>query len=278
MSLFTRKLVCLFFLNLVFCSLKSQLPLPVGPIAGILRNSMPTVKLFKSCKFDSAEAIIGIDLTDSTNGRAGLYSFIIDNSKDLTDLKKGWIFKDAARSESNQGLFKVFYTKNKILTHTWVVFPNSFSIVTDQGLYLFDVSLLTKLHAKSPLRHSVHIDTLTSKSDYFRFYDSVKANPSFLFLNEPELVGEGTFEVKLKAASRNIPDDVGLRIIDICNKAKPKTAFKVYFKDGDEAADTKHKTYVVRGDRSLFEQFSDPEMEKANWMPAIYPVESYWRE
>jgi len=278
MSLNTRRLLYLFFLNLIFCSVKSQLIVPVGPVAGLIRGTVPTVKLFKPYKFDSTDAIIGIDLADSTNGRKGLFNFIIDNPNDLAEIKKSWIFKDAARLESNQGLFKVFYTKNKVIKHTWVIFPNSFSLVTDEGLYLFDVSMLTKLHSKSPLVYSMRTDTLRSKSDYFRFYDSVKTNPSFLFLIEPDIAGEGSFEVKLKAASKKTFDDVGVRIIDICNDIKPKTAFKIYFKPGKVVTDAKYRTYVVKCDRSLFEHFSEPDMEKSDWMPAIYPVQSYWRE
>ncbi|WP_143774348.1 hypothetical protein [Niastella vici] len=235
------------------------------------------MKLFKSCKFDSSDAIFGIDLADTTNGRDGLFNFIIDNSKDLAELKKSWIFKDAARSQRGQKVFKVFYTRNKVVKRTWVIFPEAFCIATDEGAYLFDVSMLTKLHSKSPLVYRVRTDTLGSRDEFIKFYDSVKAISSFLYLNEPD-VGEGSFEVKLKAATKNVPEDIGLRIIDICNEIKPKTAFRVYFKNGEEAVDSKSKTYVVRCDRSLFEQFSYPDMEKGEWAPATYIIQSYWRK
>lgn len=278
MPLFTRKLLYPFFLsNFLFCSLKSQVIIPLGTVASIISGTTAPVKLFKPFKFDTSTAIIGIDFTDSTNGREGKFSFIINNSQDLAELKKDWVFRDIITPDSNRGVFKVFYTSNKVIKSSWVIFPMAFSIVTKEGVYLFNPTLLTILHAKSPLVHSSRIDTLQSKSDYLKFYDSAKAIPSFLFLMEPEIVCDGSFEVSLKADSHILPEEVGESIINSCNKIKGESAFKVYLKQNEGTGDAKHKTYIVKCDRSLFEQFSDRNFEKANWAPATYTIQSFWR-
>jgi hypothetical protein len=280
MLLFTRKLLFLFFLSSIsFSSLKSQIGLPglpIGIITMIANKKAPTIKLFRSCKFDSSAAIIGIDFTDSTNGRNGQFSFIINNTQGLDELKKNWVFKEAT-DKSDTGIFKVFYTSNKVIKGRWVIFPKTFTIVTTEGLYRIDSSMLSTLHQKSPLVHSTRTDTLKGKSEYLRFSDSVKTKPAFLFIMESDLVCDGSFEVTLKADSHILPEEVGERIINSCNKIKGESAFKVYLKQDEGAEDAKRKTYVVKCDRSLFEQFSDRNFEKANWAPATYVIQSFWR-
>jgi len=89
---------------------------------------------------------------------------------------------------------------------------------------------------------------------------------------------EGSFDVTIKAGSRYSPEEVGERIINRCDKIKPKTAFKVFLKEDDKASDAKYKTYVVKCDQSLFEHFSDPDMEKGDWTTATYVIQSFWRK
>jgi hypothetical protein len=266
---------------MIFGSLMArQIPIPVGGIVALLTNDhiAKPVKLFKPYKFDSSDAIIGIGFSDSASTRYGKLNFIIDNPNDLSELKKSWVLKKSALPVSGQGVFIVYYLSNKVIKKRWNIFPESESIVTDEGFYLFDTSMLSTLHSKSPLVYSIRKDTIRSKGDFLRFNDSVKANAAFLFLNEPDMVYEGSFDVTIKAGSGFSPEETGERIIKICNKIKPKTAFKVYLKEDDRASDAKHKTYLVRCDQSLFEHFSDPAMEKGSWTPATYVIQSYWRE
>lgn len=251
---------------------------PIGPVVGALTYKQKPIKLFKPYKFDSSDAIIGIDMSDSANGRYEKYSFIIDRSADLEQLKKDWVFTDPADLQSDKGVFKVYFTKNKVIKKSWAILPERFGIITDDGYYLFDPSLLSKLHSKSPLKYSVHTDTLRSKNDYLRFNDSVKANPSFLFLIEPDLLYEGSFEVSVKAGSRISPENVGERIIGTCDKIKPKTYFRVYLKEGSNSGNSKYSNYIVRCSQLLFEQFSNPDLEKGSWIPPLYVIRSFWRQ
>jgi hypothetical protein len=270
------RLVALFFLtNLVFCSLKSQIVIPLGTIADISGVTIVPKKLFKSYKFDTATTIIGIDLTDSTSGRAGKFSFIIDNAQDLAEVKKKWVLYNGIGAKVDRELFQVILTRHKLVESSWILFPKMESLSTKDGLFKFDTSILIELHKKSPLVHSTRTDSIKSKSDYLSFYDSVSAKPSFLFLIEPDIVCDGSFEVTLKADSHILPEEVSERIINSCNRTKPATAFKVYVKPNDRTAN--RKTYIVKGDQSLFTQFSNSEMEKANWKPETYVIKSYWR-
>lgn len=267
----------LFFLsNLVFCSLKSQVLIP-GVASEYIRDVITPIKLFRPYKFDTSTVLIGIDFTDSTNGRAGIFNFIINDSKDLAEIKKNWIITSGLYAGADRGIFKVFYTSNKVIKGSWVIFPRSHSLVAMDGLYGFDPALILTLHDKSPLVHNTRIDTLKSKSAYLRFNDSVKAIPAFLFLMEPEILCDGSFEVTLKASSHMLPEEVGERIIKTCNKTKPSSPFQVYVKPNEGTGDVTRKTYIVKGDRSLFEQFSHSEMEKNNWTPATYVIQSFWR-
>jgi hypothetical protein len=269
---------------MVFGSLmgRQTIPIPIGIVVSLLTNdhnvNVKTVKLFRPYKFDSSDAIIGIDFSDSANTRYGKYNFIIDNANDLSELQKSWVFKKYAQPESGQGVFKVYYIRNKVIKNRWNVFPESKSIVTDEGFYLFDTSMLSTLHSKSPLVYSTRTDTVKSKNEFIRFTDSIKANAGFLFLIEPGMLYEGSFDVTIKAGSRYPPEEVGERIINICDKIKPKTAFKVFLKEDDKASDAKYKTYVVKCNQSLFEHFSDPATEKGDWTTATYVIQSFWRE
>lgn len=118
--------------------------------------------------------------------------------------------------------------------------------------------------------YNVHSDTISSKNDFLRFKDSVTVNPSFLFLEEPDMSYEGSFDITVKAGSKMSTEDIGEKIVKRCNKIKPKSDYKAYLKkDG--------KTYLVRCNQFLAEQFSDPDMEKSGWTPALYIIKSYWR-
>ena len=269
MSLLIRKLFCLFVLNnLILCSLTAQIPIPVRGIVAVLTHEQKPVKVFSNFKFDTADAIIGIGFSDSTNITYDRFSFIIDNEQDLNELKKSWKFKEA-ETVSDHRAFSLNFVRNKEIKNVSFIFPESNAIVTDKGCFAFDTVLLSKLHAKSPLAYNVHADTVSNK-DFLRFKDSVKAKPSFLFLKEPEMLYEGSFDITIKAGSKISPENIGQTIFKRCDNAKPKSVFKVYSKEDG-------KTYLVRGSQFLFEQFSDPDMEKSVWKPAVYIIKSYWR-
>ncbi|THU38315.1 hypothetical protein FAM09_16700 [Niastella caeni] len=282
MPLFIRKLLVLFLLsNMVFGSLMArQIPIPVGFIVGALtyHPKEKAVKQFRSYKFDSTDAIIGIDFSDSANGRYKKFSFIIDNVHDLNEFRKSWIYKNSVEPATDKGVFNVYYIKNKVKEKAWIIFPELKSIVTDNGHNSFDTSILSTLHSKYPLVYRRRTDTVRGKDDFLKFNDSVKANPSFLFLIEPYMAYEGSFDVTIKAGSGISPEDVGERIHNKCNKIKPKTAFNVFLKVDENGSDAKHKTYFVRCNQALYVQFSDPELEKGDWTPAVFVVQSYWRE
>lgn len=98
MSSFRRKLFCFFFLNiLVLCSLTAQI-IPVGGIVGgimyISKHKQKPVEVFGDYKFDTADAIIGMSFSDSTNNSYDRFSFFINNVNDLNKLKESWKFKD----------------------------------------------------------------------------------------------------------------------------------------------------------------------------------------
>jgi hypothetical protein len=266
MPILIRRLLCLFFLNnFIFGSLMGQ----IGLIVGGMRRATHGVSPFEPYNFKSTDAMIGIGFSDSANDRYENFSFIIDNLHDLYELKETWTFKKEGEAPTDRSAFKVYFTKNKVIKNSWLIFPESKGIVTDQGYYLFDTVLLAILHAKSPLVYRVRRDTVSNKNDFLRFNDSVKADPSFLFLLEPDLSYEGSFKVTIKPGSKLSPENASERIINRCNKIKPKTAFNVFLED--------NKTYFVQCNQSLFEQFGDPGMEKSNWTPAVYIIKSYWR-
>jgi hypothetical protein len=268
-----RRLLCLFFLNnFIFCSLIGQtvIPIPIGLIVGGVRGFTQPVSIFKPYNFKATDALIGIDFSDSTNGRYAKYSFLIDNLQDLHELKETWTFKKEGDSIRDRSAFKVYLTRNKEIKDSWFIFPDSKGIATDQGYFLFDTLQLSILHAKNPLTYSVHRDTVYSKNEFLRLNDSVKADPSFLFLIEPGMSYEGSFEVTIKAGSKILPENTGERIINRCERIEPRTAFKVFMKENNN-------TYFVQCNRSTFEQFADGELEKGNWTPAVYIIRSYWR-
>jgi hypothetical protein len=273
MPLLIRRLLCLFFLNLFFCSLMGQTIIPIpgpGLIIAAVRGFTQPVSPFKPYNFKTTDAVIGIDYSDSVNGRYEKFSFIIENLNDLHELKETWAFKKEGEATTDRSAFKVYFTRNKEIKNSWFIFPESKGIATDQGYYLFDTLLLSILHAKSPLAYTIRRDTVSNKNDFLRFNDSVKGDPSFLFLIEPGMLYEGSFEVTIKAGSKIAPENAGERIMNRCDKIKPKTGYKVFMKEDN-------KTYFVRCNQSLFEQFADPEMEKSNWTPAVYIIKSYWR-
>jgi hypothetical protein len=264
---------------MIFGSLMArQIPIPVGGIVGLITYHAKPVKLFKPYKFDSSDAIIGIGFSDSASTRYSKFNFIIDNPNDLSELKKSWVLKKSALPVSGQGVFIVYYISNKVVKKRWNIFPESESIVTDEGFYSFDTSMLSTLHSKKPLVYNIRKDTIKGKDDFLRFNDSVKANAAFLFLIEPGMLYEGSFDVTVKAGSEFSPQDVGEKIIKICDKIKPKSAFNVYLKEEDNASDANHKTFLVKCNKSLFEQFSYAGMEKGDWTPATFVIQSYWRE
>ena len=207
--------------------------------------------------------------SDSANGRYDKFSFIIDNANDLNELKESWKFI-GSEPVTDQRTFNIYFTKNKVIRNGWIVYPESKAIVTDKGFFAFDTSLLSTLHAKHPLMFSVRTDTVSNKNDFLRVQDSVKADPSFLFLIQPDLSYEGSFEITIKAGSKISAGSIGEKIIKRCDKVKAGSAFKVYLKDDG-------KTYIVTCSQFLFEQFSDPDMEKGSWTPAVYTFKSYWR-
>jgi hypothetical protein len=257
-----------------------QIPIPVGGIITLLTydyHAKP-VTLFKPYNFDSSDVIIGIDFSDSANTWDGKFSFIIDNANDLNELKKSWIFKKDVPPVTDKGVFNIYYLRNKMIKKGWIVYPALERIITSEGFYSFDTSMLSTLHSKKPLVYSIRKDTIRSKDDFLRFNDSVKANAAFLFLIEPGMLYEGSFDITVKAGPEFSPQNVGEKIIRICDKIKPKSAFNVYLKENDKVSDAKHKTFLVKCNKSLFEQFSYAGMEKGDWTTATYVIQSYWRE
>ncbi len=112
-----------------------------------------TRKPFKPFKFDSSSVILGVDPTSDTGAIYNGYSFIIDNSEALNELKKGWILDKATDPIDDQRLFKIYYTRNKEIKAAWDVFPLRKSIITDNGYYVLD-SLLTQRVSSRPLEYT----------------------------------------------------------------------------------------------------------------------------
>lgn len=271
MSSLLRKLFCLFLLNnLILCSLTAQI-IPIGPIVGAIMSSnrQKSVKLFNSYTFDTTDAIIGIGFFDSTYNNSDRFSFIIDKIDDLNELKKSWKFK-AVKPVKDKHAFTIYFTKDKVIQSSWLIFLESKAIATYEGYYNFDTMLLSKLHTKSPLAYNVHFDTISNKNDFPRFRDSVIVDPTFLFLEEPNMFYEGSFDIMLKEGAKISTEDIEKRIVRRFKRITPKPAYYVYLKEGG-------KTYSVMCSQSVSEQFSDPDLQKSGWVPSRYIIKSYWR-
>lgn len=273
MSSFQRKLFCLFILNnLVLCSLTAQIP-GLGLASGIIYEGLTKkykpVNIFGEFVFNSNDAIIGVGVFDSMQNSSDRFSFIIDKVDDLNELKKSWKFKPVKRVKDKYA-FNIYFTRDKAIQSSWVIFLESKAIATYEGHYNFDTALLSKLHAKNPLVYNVHFDTISNKNDLIRFRDSVTVNPSFLFWEEPNMFYQGSFDITLKEGSKMSIEDFGKRIVKRCNRIKDKPSFNVYLKEDG-------KTYSVMCSQFVSEQFLDPDMQKTDWAPARYVIKSYWR-
>src|SRR5581483_7988365 len=235
MTLAIRKLFGLFFLGIT----------AFHNVMGQTAATKP-VKLFKSYKFDTGDAIIGIGLPDSLGHRNEQFNFIINNINDLNEFKESWFFKNGTNPETGKETFRIYYVRNKEMKNEWVVAPELHAIVTGEGAFSFNSSMLSALHAKSPVTYSTRLNALESKNDLLRFCDSVKTIPSLLFVVAPDALYEGSFEITIKPGSTLQPGAVAERIMTVCNKIKPQTPFKLFVKDGNPG-NSANRVYVIRG-------------------------------
>jgi hypothetical protein len=237
---------------------------------------------FKGFVFDSTYTVIGVGQQwRPSGGPMQRFEFIVDNKADLLHLQKDWVFKQPAEPMIVlNNLFNIYILKDKKLVSSGVINPSVPNIRTEDGWYVFDTTLLLKLHALSPLRYSKK-DTVFQTAEALKLYhEKARSIPSFLFLTQPDLRYEGEFSVTV-TTSKEIPTTKAA--IDMVNKEFLKWVEKdkfhtVYVLDEFNTGQNQKLRLTVKAPKQLYDKFRNDAYEIGLWKPAVIKATTYWRE
>ena len=237
------------------------------------------IKLFKSYSFNDGSILVGIKDRPDTSAADNSLSFIVDNPTELKQVKKDWVFKKTTSFTYDEAPFRVYLLKDKEVKRYWYVLPGKKGIITEDGLFVFDTTLLKNLSSKNHLSYRLQTDSFSTKSDFLAFKGKAKTSSSFLFLDEPNMSFEGSFEVAISfGPGLDSAEKTNEKLYAVCNKVIGKKSFSVFLKPVDKDTDSsKGIKYIIRSAKAGYDAFTDPQFAKGEWTPNVLIVKSYWK-
>jgi len=243
------------------------------------------LEFFKSIDFDSSYTIIGIGqgyenkVQDSLPG----YWFLLDNPKDMEQLKQDWVFKSIVANISiEQPDIDIFIIQNKrSIPGGGLIYPRQRIITTGKGWYKFDTARLSALHREHPFKYHTEKKQFETYNQYAAYGNSIINDSVLLFYNEPSMRYEGKFTVITHRT--NDPSSPLFALRDFNNELK-ELAQANSFQAGQVMNDSFNITnpdkvrFTVHCSKSLYDKYKSKIFAKGSWEPSLIEMKTFWKD
>ncbi|XVJ67603.1 MAG: hypothetical protein HEQ40_16045 [Lacibacter sp.] len=241
-----------------------------------------TKKYFDNFELDSTCTVIGMGPYLMQNvDKYERFEFIISGRKNLDALKSDWTIGNKVSPIIQRNLFSIYVIKDKRVINAGVVNPESSNLKWGDGWYSFDTNYLAVLGKKYHLNYFIEEKSVPNITEYEKLYNSLRENPSLLYIIKPSFGFEGKFTITIKYSKELNSPSAAINYL--------KTKFKsiqtsvepglVYILDDfNMQNNTSLMRITISSGYELYQKLDKKSYVISNWEPILYKCKLFWRK
>ncbi len=239
-------------------------------------------KYFDNYDVDSTCTVIGMGPYLMQNvDKYERFEFIISGRKNLDTLKANWAIGNKVSPIIQRNLFSIYVIKDKRVIKTGAVNPTNSNLKWGDGWYSFDTSYLAELGKKHHLNYFIEEKYVSNPSEYEKLYNSLKGNPSLLYIIKPSFGFEGKFTITLKYSKELNSPSAAINYL----KAKFKsiqTSIEpglVYILDDFNMQNNNSLMCItISSEYELYNKLDKKSYVISSWEPILNKCKLFWRK
>jgi hypothetical protein len=237
----------------------------------ILLSSLEAVAqkdlLFDTSKVDTHTKLIGrYDQFDKQKTFSFL-NFIIEDPVTIKKVLSSLTLGTEEKTDYANLNFRIDLIQDFHKAQSWMVNPNTNSILFKDNLYVFDIDKVKALAEKYPFDYRFDALPFNNQDQFDEYLAKQEKDKFFLFAYVSSFAFEGTFEIKFPR-NKTFPSPTAIHeyLAPKIEKFVPKGKYSIsYILDERNLADPTQFIITIYGSRTLYENLHLGNFENQNW-------------